>query len=612
MVSTVAVGGPATVAVVDSSGKGAGADSVDVDHDPARGVVVDTFSAPPRVPDRIASFLSGFPREALDLQQWDTTGATEWVAASLASMSLREKLGQLIIVRLVRGRDDKLPLARDTRAVERDAVGGFIVSRLLPPVMVAEEVSRLQSISRIPLFFSADYERGVGRFSNNFTELPSNMAIGATRDTVAATLAGILTAMESRAIGVNLLFAPVVDVNNNPANPIINIRSYGEDPELVASLSANYIRGAESYGVLTTAKHFPGHGNSSIDTHAHMDVVGGTLDDLRKMELLPYERLLSSDAAPSAIMMAHLGVEAFDKQRIPSTLSSAVTGYLRNLAGPDALIITDDVRMGALQNDYSLTDRVVGPIAAGADIILTPESVPPAIDALEAAIASGRLAESRIDESVRRILRSKAAIGLHRNAKPHAGLVAAFSRTPYGQPIADSIAVESVTYFKGGWSGLLPPTTTLVQLSNFDGSESIDRAMKEFAESLGVSVERELRQGATAQATATGATMNWLRGQEGDGPVVVALHLRLRSGRGSAGLTEDNENVLRTVFDLKRPTIVVLFGNPYVAVEMNQAQTIVITYDQTLSTVRAVANVLRGKAIPNGTLPVSVIGAPTK
>ncbi len=559
-------------------------------------------------PDRIANFLATFPAAALELQRWDTTGADAWVRSRLASMSIDEKLGQLIIVRLARGRDDKQPLKRDEDAVVNDAVGGFIVSRLLPPEWVADEVTRLQKIAKTPLFFSADYERGVGRFSNNFTELPSNMAIGATRDTVASALSGILTAIESRAIGVNLLFAPVVDVNNNPANPIINIRSYGEDPDLVARLSASYVRGAESFGVLTTVKHFPGHGNSSIDTHAHMDIVRGSLAELKAVELLPYDRLFASDAAPSAIMMAHLGVEAFDKDKqIPSTLSSNVTGYLRSIAGPDALIITDDVRMGALQNDYSLAERVVGPIKAGADIILTPEAVQPAIQALKSALKSGRITEARIDDSVRRILKSKAKIGLHSNPGPSTELVADLSATPFGQAIADSIAVESITYYKGVFDGRLdgqlPGSTTLVQMSNFSGSESIDRAMLEFADALEIGPENELRLSRAPDA----GTTSWLREQRSDSPVVVALHLRLRSGRGSAGLADGHAEVMNAVFELNRPTTVVLFGNPYVAADVDRAQTILVAYDQTVASVRAAANVLSGRALPSGTLPVTVV-----
>lgn len=550
----------------------------------------------------LARLFASFPTVVLDQQNWDTTGAASWVDSTLAAMTLNEKLGQLIVVRLGLGRGETAPRTSDTRAVTRDAVGGFIISRLLPPEDVAAEVGRLQSLSKVPLFFSADYERGVGRFSNNFTELPSNMAIGATRDTIAAEAAGILTAMESRAIGVNLLFAPVADVNNNPANPIINIRSYGHDPEWVGTLARRFVAGAEAFGVLTTAKHFPGHGNSSIDTHSHMGVVDGSLEELASVELLPFYRLLDSPTPPSAVMMAHLGLSAMDDTPTPSTLSANVTGYLRGMSGRRTLIITDDVRMGALQNDYSLAERVVGPIAAGADIILTPESVPGAIAALRESINSGRLSVERINQSVRRILQAKAKIGLHRNAMPHWQSVRELAAVSYGQQIADSIALKSITKLSTRLPEVIGQTSTLIQLSNFSGSESIDSAMSLLAESLGVGSANELR----LSSAPTKSVIDWVGRQTHGGTIVIALHLRLQSGRGSAGLADGHAKVVEEALALGRPVVVAIFGNPYVADDLQQADGILIGYDQSLATIRAVAGVLLGKEQAHGMLPVGL------
>src|SRR5690606_24829544 len=197
-------------------------------------------------------------------------------------------------------------------AVQDMGVGGFLVPRLLDPEEVFEETQRLQAATPVPLFFAADYERGTGRFNNALTELPSNMALGATRDTVLAAAAGRLTAIESRALGINLLFAPVVDVNNNPDNPIINIRSYGEDPALVGAMATAFVREAQRHGVLTTLKHFPGHGNTTTDSHARMGTVGSDFAELDSIELRPYRDVLTGPHPSAGVMTAHLWVPALD------------------------------------------------------------------------------------------------------------------------------------------------------------------------------------------------------------------------------------------------------------------------------------------------------------
>lgn len=520
-----------------------------------------------------------------------------WVDSVLAHLSLDEKIGQLMIVHLpARGRE-RIRLDAARRMVRERHVGGFLVGRLLPPDRVREATRALQREARLPLFFAADYERGVGRFDNAFTELPSNMALGATRDTALAAAAGRVTARESRAVGVNLLLAPVVDVNDNPANPIINVRSYGEDPALVAAMARAFVRGAESGGVLTTLKHFPGHGNTSVDSHNRMGRVAGSIAALTATELRPFAAVLSAET-PAAVMTAHLWVPALDPDPLPATFSRRVlTGLLREEMGFQGLILTDDVRMGALHDSYPLAERVVRPLEAGADLILTPDDLGQAITAIRAAQLSGRITEARLDASVRRILRARYR------------LLTALPKPPAhgGANVASRIAGAAVTLLKGAPGLPEEKTVGLLQLSNYRGSESIAAAMDRMAAHLAPRLAAEVRiddrvkarQGARLVEKVTRADV-----------VVLALYQRLRAGRDRAGLLEGQGALIERVLASGRPVVLITFGNPYVVSRFRDAGVVLVAYDQTIATADAVASVLRGERDAPGRLPVTATPYP--
>ena len=523
-----------------------------------------------------------------------------WVDALLTRMTLDEKLGQLVLVHLPdRGRKG-ISYGEAEEAVQKYGVSGFLVGRLLPPDLIQQATTRLQAMASVPLFFAADYERGVGRFDNDYTELPSNMALGATRDTLLAAEAGRLTAIESRRIGVNLLFAPVVDVNNNPGNPIINVRSYGEDAGLVARMAASFVRSAEANGVLTTLKHFPGHGNTTVDSHARMGKVEGSLKELEEVEFRPYRVLLKGAHRPAGVMTAHLWVPALDADPLPATFSRHVLQtLLRDRLGFDGLIVTDDVRMGALNRTYGFEDRVVRPLLAGADLILTPESLPGALQALRKAVEDGRLSRARIDASVRRILRAKARLtGDDAAVSPTAGLS--------GAQLARRIADGAVTLLKT--SPHLPLRSgqriVLVQLSNYTGSESIDAAMSTLENALQpVSPRAAMRVEEEPGSRETGAIMDRVAQAE---VIVLTLYLRLQSGRGAAGLYPRQLQLVRALLATGKPVVLVTFGNPYVVTPFRSAAVLLVAYDQTLASVAAVGDLLLGRQSSKGQLPVTV------
>lgn len=557
-------------------------------------------------------FLS-YPTPARRPLPSDTAAARQWVDSTLAALSLDEKIGQLFIVNLDdRGLRRFVGGARE--AVETYHVGGFLMPRLLAPREVFAETQRLQGYARVPLFFAADYERGVGRFDNAFTELPSNMAVGATRDTLFAAAAGRLTALESRAVGINLLFAPVVDVNNNPDNPIINIRSYGEDPMLVGRMAAAYVREAQEQGVLTTLKHFPGHGDTSVDTHARMGTVEGDSAALARTELRPYEVVLGRTPGPAAVMSAHLWIPALEPDPLPATFSRAILhDLLRERLGFDGIVVTDDVKMGALQNTYSPEERVVRPLLAGADVILTPANLERAVAAVREAVAAGRLTEADLDRSVRRVLAAKARAGLHRDPFADEAVLEALLERPRGAYIAQTIADRAVTLLRT--APVLPlradtQRVALVQMTNYQGAESIEAAMDHLAAALapeGGGAEEPFVLDARLDENPTHAVEDrTVRAARRADVVVLALYLRLQSGRGNAGLFRRQAALARRLLELETPVVLVTFGNPYAAATFRDAEGILVTYDQTLESVDAAAGVLRGTQPPRGRLPITV------
>ena len=336
------------------------------------------------------------------------------VDTMITEMTIEEKVGQLIMVGFDGTQANE---AIETHIRERFVGGVVLFSRnIQSPKQTAELTNQLQRLTeattrQIPLFIGIDQEGGwVIRLKEGATVLPGNMALGAIDSTELAERAGEITAVELAAVGVNLNFAPVVDVNNNLDNPVIGRRSFGESPELVSRLGVAYIRGLQHNGVLATAKHFPGHGDTTVDSHFDLPTVNHAPERIHALELQPFRAAIDADVA--AIMTAHIVYPAFDADR-PATLSSIIlTELLRKELGFDGLLITDDMEMKAIDDRYPSGEAAVMAIEAGADIVMvlwTPAKQIEALDALLSAVKSGRISQARLDQSVKRILKSKEA-----------------------------------------------------------------------------------------------------------------------------------------------------------------------------------------------------------
>ena len=347
---------------------------------------------------------------------------------------------------------------RARRMVEEHQVGGIIIS-VGSPTEVAAKLNWLQSMSELPLLVSADLEAGAGfRFDGvvhaptniwlgGATRFPALMAVGASGDPGMAYEMGRVTALEARAIGVHVPFAPVLEVNNNPENPVINVRSFGEDPERVGLLGAAFVRGLQDHGVIATAKHFPGHGDTGVDSHIALPVIRVSRERMDSVELLPFRRAV--DAGLGAIMTAHITVPEMTGARTPATLAPAVlTELLRDEMGFGGLVFTDAMDMAAVDRLYERGEAAVRALEAGADVILMPPDLEAARDGIVAAVRSGRLSEERVDRSVLRVLRAKEKLGLERQRTVDLDRMREVVGVPPHLAVAREVANRSVTLLK--------------------------------------------------------------------------------------------------------------------------------------------------------------------
>ncbi|MGA2215820.1 MAG: glycoside hydrolase family 3 N-terminal domain-containing protein [Bryobacteraceae bacterium] len=372
-------------------------------------------------------------------------------------MTLRDKVAQLIIMP-VYGEHANTRSAefRKYQHLIRDLrIGGVIVTghslnggiRNAEPYAMAALLNRLQKLARTPLFVAADFERGASMRVNSTTAWPYSMAFAAAEDLTAVGEEGADTARDARAMGVNWLFAPVADVNNNPDNPIINIRSFGENPAEVSSFVQAYIAGAHSdrkNPVLVTAKHFPGHGDTTEDSHMALPRLDADRDRIEAVELQPFRTAIA--AGVDAVMTAHLAVPALEPESIPATVSSKIlTGVLRDELGFHGLVVTDAMDMQGLAALFDTAEASARAIEAGADVLLMPKRAEDAIRGVVAAVENGRITRRRLDESVARVLSAKARLGLTRKKLVNLEDIADVVDSPESEERAQSVADRAVT-----------------------------------------------------------------------------------------------------------------------------------------------------------------------
>ncbi len=360
--------------------------------------------APPALAAQDVRFSRDFPAPTPD---------SVAVERLIDSLPLRDRVAQLVMPWIpgnYAAWDDSV-YAIAERWVDSLRVGGIIIS-IGSPLDVAMKLNQLQRRSPLPLLIAADLEGGASIRLNGATPFPPNMAVAAAGREEDAYEVGRVTALEGRAVGIHLAFAPVADLNNNPANPIINTRSFGEEPYTVGRLVAAAIRGMQDNGMLATAKHFPGHGDTGTDSHLELPVIGASWRRLDSLELVPFRAAV--DAGVALVMSGHLAVPAIASDpRRPATLDAAIlTGVLRDSLGFKGIVVTDALDMGGVVRTYGPGEAAVQAFLAGTDLLLMPTDPALAITAMTAAVESGRITYERLERSVRRILLVKWRLGL--------------------------------------------------------------------------------------------------------------------------------------------------------------------------------------------------------
>jgi beta-N-acetylhexosaminidase len=526
-------------------------------------------------------------------------------------MTLEEKVGQMIAWRY-NGHFANLnsDYVQDlVNLVSRKRIGGLIIFAG-EVYETAHLTNYLQQHAEIPLLVAADFEWGAAMRIDGTTLFPPLMALGATDSAELAYEMGKTTAVEGRAMGIHMTYAPVVDVNINPDNPIISTRSLGENPENVGRLSTAFIRGCQENGLIATAKHFPGHGDTAVDSHNLMPTIDADLGRLEKVELYPFARAI--EAGVEAIMTAHLYVPALDPTPgLPATLSPLIlTDLLRKKLGFNGLIVTDAMGMGGITRRFSPQEAALRAVKAGVDMVLLPPDPPGVIDALVAAVQSGEIARTRIDQSVSRILSLKARLGLPKNRFVDIAEIGRKVASPQNLREAALAFEKCVTLVKNE-GDILPLASEAfgkrIAILSLSSDAEDYFAGRPFARE----VQKRAPDAAAFYADAfTGREfLREARAQAMDSDIVIlALFSSLRTAKGSVDLLPKHIDLVRELAWAGKKTVVVSFGSPYFLRHFPEVNAYVCLYRNTIPAQEAAARALFGEVDIEGRLPVSIPG----
>ncbi len=559
----------------------------------------------------------------------------QWVETTLKKLTVEQLVGQMIFAPL-----NSTYLSSDSDAYEalvklvhESHIGGLIAfggTEPVPNVMLnntygpvilgqplelASLFNRLQSISALPLLTTSDFEWGVAMRVAGATKFPRAMAFGAAGDAQLAYEAGKVVGLESRALGVHVDFGPVADVNNNPRNPVINIRSFGEDPARVGGMVSGWVKGLQDAGMLATLKHFPGHGDTDVDSHLGLPVVAHPRARLDAVELAPFQGGMAAGAA--GVMVAHMEMPAIDPEKRPATFSPVIIGdLLRRQLKFEGLIYSDSMKMAAITKMASPGEAAVLAVTAGIDAVLDSPDSAAAATAIVAAVKDGAIPRAQIERSVRRLLEAKARLGLHRTrtvnlesaplmvgGRQHEAIAQAVSdravtlikderaMVPLATPRTGSVMYLSVLDYPSGWRIAAPSRTMIPEL----------RARWAATEAFEISDRT------------TPSELDMVRTLAAKFDAVVAgIYVRASSGSGRLDLAPPLERFLqdlaRATARRQQPFVSVLFGNPYTAMGMPEAPALMLTYDFSDGAERAAIKALAGEIPIGGKLPIALPG----
>ncbi|MFL5485835.1 MAG: glycoside hydrolase family 3 protein [Gemmatimonadaceae bacterium] len=602
---------------------------------PALAIAIAVACAPP--PSTIQpTIVPGVDASARRMLGPATPGATaplaaadrRWVESTLASLSLREKVAQLIMPWV--GGDyaavGSPEFEQVRRWVQDDRVGGLVLSIGLP-LSYAAKLNELQARARVPLLIASDMENGPGMRLGNIYALPSLlpqgggttfppvMALGAAGSEDLAYKLGQVLGTEARAIGVHMVFGPVLDVNSNPLNPIINTRSFGENPALVSRLATAYIRGARSTGLMSTGKHFPGHGDTDVDSHLDLPTIRADRAHLDSVDFPPFRNAVAEGI--DAIMTAHIAVVGVEGDTAgPATLSHRfMTDVLRDEMHFGGVLFTDAMTMGGVAKRYGATEPLIKALEAGADVLLMPRDVTNAITTVTEAVHSGRLTEARIDASVRRILTAKARAGLRTGRLVDLNAVDRIVDIPEHTKIAEEVAARSITLAQdkmnlvpvrsasAGATSVVDSSSRILSITYADASDLV--AGRTFNSVIDdripgtrtVRVDNRTTDAEYAALTAQADSASLL---------LVSAYVSPREFAGSVGTQGAFSQFVEKLALSGKPIIVLSFGSPYLLSAFPSVSSYLLAWGGAPISQRAAALALVGEREINGKLPISL------
>ncbi|HWL38962.1 MAG TPA: glycoside hydrolase family 3 N-terminal domain-containing protein, partial [Gemmatimonadaceae bacterium] len=501
--------------------------------------------------------------------------------------------------------------------VQDDRVGGLVLSIGLP-LSYAAKLNELQVRSKTPLLIASDMENGPGMRLAGIYALPSLlpqgggtvfppvMALGATRSEDLAYQLGQVLGTEARAIGVHMTFGPVLDVNSNPINPIINTRSFGENPSLVSSLASAYVRGAHSRGLQATGKHFPGHGDTDVDSHIDLPTIRADRSRMDSVDLPPFRNVIAGDV--DGIMTGHIAVVGIEgDSAAPATLSRGfMTGILRDEMRFGGILFTDAMTMGGIAKRYGATEPLIMAIEAGADILLMPRNVPSAIETVVGAVSSGRLTEARIDGSVRRLLTAKARAGLRTGRLVDLNTVGRVVGVPAHSQVAQQIAERSITLAEDR-NDLVPlaldSTRRTLVLTYADGA---DLNAGRFFNAV---LDDRLPGATMGRVDSRTSALEYagLRGQADSADLVlISVYVSPREFAATVATQQLFSQFVEGLALSGKPMIVISFGSPYLLSAFPSVSSYVLAWGGAPVSQRAAALAVLGYKAIDGRLPISL------
>ena len=579
----------------------------------------------------LAASAAAPPQGALD------QAAERWVRDTLRGMTLDEKVGQLLApaINAVYTPADsdideqKMHLVRDLHVGGMHVFGGAEAmpqamlnpnygtgggaSRKGDPYAAAVFLNRLQQAAKIPLLTTADFEGGTNYILNGGTRFPRAMVIGASRDPQLAFRAGRIAAQEGRSVGVMVDFYPVLDVNNNPRNPIINLRSFGEDVGLVTEMGRQFIKGIQAGGMLSTAKHFPGHGDTNVDTHLGLAVIEHPRDHLDKVELPPFR--MAVEAGVDAFMSTHIVLPALDPAPgVPATLSRPIlTGLLRDEMKFQGIIYTDSMSMHAISKNFGNGQAAAMAVKAGVDQVLDIPEPDAAFAAIKAAVQAGEIPEQQVNASVERLLRVKARMGLHGNRAVDVAAIASRFGGRANAAAAAETCERGLTLLKDDRNQVplrVAKDARVLYLSVLDyasgwregaPSRSFIPALKQrWPNATAIEI--------TDRTTASEMELIRVLARQADA-VVAGVFVRISSYSGRMDLSPAQVSLLEGVAaDPQKPFVAVLFGNPYTAMALAKLPALLVTYEQFDAMEAAAVRAVAGEIPIGGKLPITMPG----